>query len=250
MSREAKSPASSRFGDNQLESRDLWLRAATDALRPLFESHGYPLPERIRFAIAFPSSGRKGQQVGETWHSPASADGTYEIILRADLFEPAEVLAVLVRQLVHAALPATESHGKRYRAAAMKIGLEGRMRTAVPGPYLEERLNALAAELPPLPHARLDIDWKALDKPKKQGTRMLKAECPGVIGGSGKHEPCGYTVRLSAKWASLGAWCPRHGEMQIEPPEEYESEHGHNDSVYRDRSPVEALREVLASGNE
>jgi hypothetical protein len=132
----------------------------------------------------------------------------------------------------------------------MKIGLEGRMRTAVPGPYLQERLNALAAELPPLPHARLDIDWKALDKPKKQGTRMLKAECPGVIGESGKHEPCGYTVRLSAKWASLGAWCPRHGEMQIEPPEEDESEHGNNDSVYRDRSPADALREVLASGNE
>jgi hypothetical protein len=28
-------------------------------------------------------------------------------------------------------------------------------------------------------------------------------------------QPCGYTVRLSAKWASLGVVCPKHGAMEI-----------------------------------
>ncbi len=214
---ERRKALSDRYPDNMIPSRDLWLEAASNALRPLFIQHGLPIPERIRFAIAFPSSGRKGQRVGETWHSPASADGSYEIILRADLEEPVEILSVLVRQLVHAALPAEESHGKRYKAAAMKIGLEGKMRTATPGPYLQERLNTLAQELPTLPHAGLNINWKAIDKPKKQGTRMLKAECQGGIV-NGEDEPCGYTIRLSKKWAELGAVCPAHGPMLVELP--------------------------------
>jgi hypothetical protein len=206
---------------NDIQTRDLWLRHATDALRPLFESHGLPLPAEIRFAIAFTSAGRKGKRVGETWHDGATADRAFEIFIRADLAVPIEVLTVLVRQLVHAALPAKDSHGKLYKAAANKIGLTGKMREAVPGPYLEERLARLATELPHLPHAALNLDWKALDKPRKQGTRMLKAECAKAD----DSQPCGYTVRLSAKWAVLGAVCPKHGAMVVEiPPEPAEAE--------------------------
>ena len=68
-----------------------------------------------------------------------------------------------------------------------------------------------------LPHAGLNINWKAVDKPKKQGTRMLKAECQGGVV-DGQSEPCGYTIRLSKKWAELGAVCPAHGPMQVELP--------------------------------
>jgi hypothetical protein len=40
------------------------------------------------------------------------------------------------------------------------------------------------------------------DRPKKQSTRLLKAECP----------QCGYTIRLSKKWADLGLpTCPTDG---------------------------------------
>lgn len=203
---------------NEIQTRDLWLRHATQSLRPLFDSHGLPLPADIRFAIAFTSTGRKGKRVGETWHSGASADGSFEIFLRADLAEPLTVLGVLVRQLVHAALPAEDSHGKRYKAAANKIGLQGKMREAVPGPYLQERLERLVSELPPLPHAALDINWKAVDKPRKQSARMLKAECMHT----GDGDPCGYLIRLSSKWATLGAVCPKHGPMVVEIPESVE----------------------------
>jgi hypothetical protein len=205
---------------NEIPTRDLWLQHATNALRPLFDSHDLPLPVEIRFAIAFTSTGRKSKRVGETWHSGASADGSFEIFLRADLAEPMEILAVLVRQLVHAALPAEDSHGKRYKAAANKIGLRGKMREATPGPYLQEWLERLATEMPPLPHAALNIDWKAVDKPRKQGTRMLKAECAKAEG----LQPCGYTIRLSAKWAALGAVCPKHGAMALDVPEDVEDE--------------------------
>ena len=214
---------------NRHESREAWLRAATNELRQLFEQAGYPLPESMRFAIAFPSSGRKGTRLGECWHSPASADGAFEIIIRADVAEPYDVLSILVRELVHAALPADESHGKRYKAAAIKVGLEGKMRAALPGHFLQDRLNALAADLGPLPHAALNINWRpeqkeqplprGLDVPKKQAARMLKAEC------AGNGEGCGYTVRVAAMWVrDVGPpHCPKHGAMLMEDPDEDEA---------------------------
>ena len=51
-------------------------------------------------------------------------------------------------------LPAEESHGKRYKAAANKIGLTGKMLMPRPGPYLQEWLQRLATEMPPLPMRR------------------------------------------------------------------------------------------------
>jgi len=51
-------------------SRETWLRAAANELRPYFDSCGYQLPENIRFAIAFPSTGRKGKRVGEALADP------------------------------------------------------------------------------------------------------------------------------------------------------------------------------------
>lgn len=198
-------------------SREDWLRAATNELRPYFAETGHVLPEKIRFAIAFPSTGRKGRRIGECWHASTSEDGNFEIIVRADIADPVEVLGVLVHELVHAVLPADAGHGKSYRDAALKLGLEGQMRHAMPGVLLRNRLVELAAALGPLPHARLNIergrdDRGPIDRPKKQAARLLKAECGG--------EACGYTVRITAKWVrEIGPpHCPKHGAMKVDLP--------------------------------
>lgn len=202
---------------NDHSSRESYLRAATNELKPYFAKHGLTLPEKIRFAIAFTSHGKKGKVAGECWHAGASDDGHHEIIIRADFADPAEVLGILAHELVHAALPPEAKHGKLFREAALKIGLEGPMRHAMPGPVLKERLNELAAGLGPLPHGRLNFDRMTLgglvaaDRPKKQSTRMLKAECAGP--------GCGYTVRVAARWISdCGPpHCPMHGAMRVPP---------------------------------
>lgn len=211
-----KSPNANRY-----DLREGWLRAAASELRPYFADVGYPLPDNIRFAIAFPSTGRKGKRMGECWHSSSSEDNSYEIFLRADLAEPLEVLGVLVKELVHTALPSGAGHGKLFKAAALKIGLQGPMRQARPGLLLQERLTTIAAGLGPLPHARLHIGESplvavapvALDRPKKQRARLLKAECVD--------DGCGYIVRLAEKWVrNLGPpLCPKHrAAMSIEMP--------------------------------
>ena len=202
---------------NDHNSRESYLRAATNELRPYFAKHGLILPEKIRFAIAFTSHGKKGKVAGECWHAGASDDGHHEIIIRADFADPAEVLGILAHELVHAALPPDVKHGKAFREAALRIGLEGPMRHAMPGAVLKERLNELASSLGPFPHARLNFDRVTLagevvaDRPKKQGTRMLKAECLGA--------GCGYTVRVAARWIKdCGPpHCPKHGAMRVPP---------------------------------
>jgi hypothetical protein len=202
---------------NLHDSRESWLRAAANELSPYFESCALPLPQNIRFAIAFPSTGRQGRRIGECWHSSTSDDGNYEIIIRADIADPVEVLGVLVHELIHAVLPPDAGHGKVYRDAAIKIGLEGKMRHAMPSQLLRPRLAALAEGLGALPHARLNIergrDNRPADRPKKQRARLLKAECGD--------EGCGYTVRITAKWVDeIGApVCPKHGAMNVERPD-------------------------------
>jgi hypothetical protein len=201
---------------NYYDTREAWLRAATNELRPYFASCGLDLPQKLRFSIAFTSTGRKGKRVGECWHFSASGDQTYEIFIRADLAEPAAVLAVLAKELVHTVLPADAGHGKLFKVAALKIGLQGPMRTATPGVLLQKRLDELAGNLGPLPHAPLDISRQSMvsravaaDGPKKQSNRYLKAECDD--------DGCGYTVRVVAKWVNeVGPpHCPKHGAMSV-----------------------------------
>jgi hypothetical protein len=224
-------------GSNSHDTREAWLRAGSDELRPYFRSCGYELPEKIRFAIAFPSTGRKGKRIGECWHSSSSEDSSYEIFIRADLWKPDEVLAVLIKELVHTLLPPDAGHGQLFKTAATRIGLEGPMRQAAPGPLLKEHLQALAGALGPLPHAHLNIEREpmttrgsvAIDLPKKQGIRYRKAEC--------SKEGCGFTVRVAASHVkNIGPpHCPVHGAMKVDLAEE-------------DGGDAEAMLETRAAG--
>jgi hypothetical protein len=59
------------------------------------------------------------------------------------------------------------------------------MQSTRPGKELTVRLNALVQKLGDYPHACLNAQ-----QIRKQGTRLLKAECLS----------CGYTVRITKKW--------------------------------------------------
>ena len=196
-------------------TREGWLLAATNELRSYFQLYVYTLPDKIRFSIAFTSTGKRGHMAGECWHAEASNDQHYEIIIRIDNDDPVEVLAVLVHELVHTILPPTVKHGKEFRDIALRIGLEGEMRHTRPNPSLKERLIALATSLGALPHAKLNFIGSS-DVPKKQRTRHLVAEC--------STDGCGYRVQISAKWARAALpTCPmnsKHGRLVCDIPDD------------------------------
>lgn len=184
------------------ETRESWLNEAVHHLAPEFERVGAPLPQRIRIAIGFCSTGRRGRRVGECWTDTASADQHYEIFIRPEIADPIETLDILAHELVHTAVGVKAKHGKIFRRVALAIGLTGRMRSTVAGPELLAKLQTINAALGVFPHAEL----RGSNGDKKQRARLLKCSCP----------QCGYTARIAASWLEKGApFCPSDGVQLV-----------------------------------
>lgn len=182
-------------------TREDWLTSAVQALRPTFAAHGITLPARIRVACGFPSTFRRSGTLAECWADTDSADGTHEVLISPTLADPAQVLAQLVGALAHAAPGAMSHTSGAYVEAAGNLGLcpDGESWRKVKGAEDFAAQHAgLLASLGDYPHAAILAGEK-----KTQSTRMLKAVCPS----------CGYTIRLSGKWAALGLpTCPQEGD--------------------------------------
>lgn len=185
-------------------NREDWLANLARGLGPWFADLGYPIPA-VRFAIGFPSSGKRGRVIGECWSADSSADGTHEILIRPDQADPLEVAAILAHELAHAAVGLAAGHGPIFKKVANAIGLEGPMKSTRPGDAFKRTVRPILAAVGPLPHASLD--WLRSSGPPKQSTRLLKAKCPH----------CGYTVRITRKWIDeVGTpHCPVDGEMEL-----------------------------------
>ncbi len=196
-------------------TREGWLNHMAAQLAPMFAGVGAPLPARVRIAVAFPSTGGRGKRVGECWDKAASADDTFEILIRPDIAKPDEVLAILAHELVHAAVGIPAGHGPKFRKVALAIGLEGKMKSTTAGPRFTAAVAPILAGAGPLPHARLNFDG-VTTRPKKQSARMIKCECG----------ECGYIVRTARRWIEeKGApHCPEHGAMTADLPDEDEDD--------------------------
>jgi len=184
------------------DTRENWLNFVAGRLAPAFAGRGALLPERIRIALGFPSTGRRGKRVGECWDSTASRDGTFEIYVRPDVDEPCQAATILAHELCHAAAGIPAKHGPAFRRVALAIGLEGPMKATRAGPAFLAIVEPILAAAGPLPHARLDFNGLTT-RPKKQSTRLLKCECPA----------CGYIARVAWKWLEEKGppHCPEHG---------------------------------------
>ena len=173
-------------------NREEWLTRLAELIAPLF---GTTLPP-YRVACSWPSksaTSAKNRRIGECWAPDCSKDETTEIMISMGIDDPMAVSETLVHEMVHAVVGVKHEHKAAFKRCAVGVGLEGKMTETHAGDELTERLNALIEDLPPYPHAKITATNK-----KNQGTRMLKASCE-----------CNYTVRLTQKWAALGApICP------------------------------------------
>jgi hypothetical protein len=184
------------------ETRESWLTAAVEAMRPWFADVGAPLPEKIRVSCAW-SKRASADAIAWCWKSEASGDGHNELMVSPELADPIRVLAGLGHELVHASDNGASKHSGHFRTTALALGLTGKMTHTTAGPELAERLGNLSSELGPYPHAKLTPALQI----SKQTTRMLKAQCPDD----------GYTVRLTKKWADVGMpICPCGNEMEMQ----------------------------------
>ena len=175
------------------KTREEWLCAAVEELRPLFSVFSKPVPTKIRVATGFPYGAERSKAIGQCWSDTNSADGAVEILISPTLGDAIEVFEVLVHELCHATAGAM-NHGVNFQSIAGQMhltpvgtGKETWKSTKGDGDF-EGNYRAIIDSLGDYPHAALSHSTK-----KVQGTRMLKAVCG-----------CGYTIRLTKKWADQG----------------------------------------------
>lgn len=168
-------------------TREEWLNRFMDAARPVFAERGLTIPAKVRVAIGFTSAGQRGKRIGECWSDLASADGAFEIFIVPGIDDASRIAGILTHELVHAAVGLKAGHGAVFAKAARSLGLEGKMTATTEGAEWDAWAKPILKRLGVLPHAKLTGQSSG---PKKQTTRMLKAEC----------DTCGFTFRSTRTW--------------------------------------------------
>lgn len=215
-------------------NRETWLNEMAALMAPRFEELGYPLP-KFRVAVGWTSAGKSTAVAGECWHESVSADSTFEILIAPLRDDSMAIAGTLAHELTHAAVGFHHKHRGDFAKVVLELGLLRPVTASQPGPKFMEWVQPFIDQLGPIPHARVILnpllrprdgdasegegegeaeEFGSSNAKPKQSTRMLKAACDHE-GEDGT--PCGYTVRLSKKWAlELGAVCPVHGNMEVE----------------------------------
>ena len=161
------------------ETREQWLDKAVETFRPsILHATGRAVPTTIKVACGFPSKGglaTKKRRVGECWGSEAvTQDDTAYIFISPLQDEPVDVLATLLHELVHSALPAKTKHNKTFAQAVAKLGLEGKPTSTVAGEVLAKTLREQVLScLGEYPHKA----WTPTGNYKKQSARLRLYEC-------------------------------------------------------------------------
>jgi hypothetical protein len=205
--------------------REQWLTEAVTLFRPHFFKAKLEIPS-IQVSCGFPSTGglSKNRVRGECWQSACTFDGTRHIFISPIESDPIEVLGILSHELLHSALPDDSKHGPKFKDGMKAIGLEGRARSAMPGPDLLKIVEQIAAQLGDYPNVPLKPKEKK-DR-KAQGKKVFKMFCA-------KKRNCqkgcllldkaieeDYTVNVGKKSLKLGMpHCPCGEEMDLEEEE-------------------------------
>jgi hypothetical protein len=197
------------------ETREQYLLAAINLMKPLFTRAGFELPP-VHVSTGFPSTkalSAKNTAIGQCWPNEASEDKVNHIFISPLLpdamdLRPGDgcgVLPTLLHEGVHAAVGCACGHKGAFRKAALALGLDGKMTATHAGPELRASLEALLPKLGKYPHSKLEPTKSGR---KKQGTRMIKCEC--LV--------CGYAVRTTKKWLEVGVpSCPcGHGKLHTD----------------------------------
>lgn len=176
----------------QYPTREAWMLAAVEAMRPEFVELGVELPQ-VRISVGWPGGrGNKQNVVGQCWMPEAVSDKLPAIFVSPVQDKPLDVLETVRHELVHAA--GHRGHRGGFRKLAKSLGFIDPMKSSPAGPELKEQLAVLAESLGPWPHAKVNPGGGLLgigpSRPAVQATRMLKVECPD----------CGCVLRMTRKW--------------------------------------------------
>ena len=211
------------------KTREQALNQLTTKLRPVFKKAGFPLPANIRMACSFTGHGARSRAIGQCWATTESKDEHFEIMISpvldtwihegegTDAKAPQGVAMVLAHELGHVAVGIEEGHGPEFKRCMTALGIGGKMTATTALPKFVKMVAPMAEKIGEYPHAEMFVNSRngggggggtgtvpkgvpRTSGPKKQGTRMIKVECPY----------CLYKLRTTRNWLeSFGApYCP------------------------------------------
>jgi predicted Zn-ribbon and HTH transcriptional regulator len=175
-------------------TREAWLLAAVEHLRPLFAAKGFAVPP-CQVSCGFASTGTRSGHVGQCWSTKSASNELNQIFIAPTLKSAYDVIDTLVHELVHAVDNCENKHGKEFKKIALKMGMKGPMRSAEAGPELKATLTSLLDTLGEYPHGHLKVGMRKATRRDRP-----RAKC--------KH--CGYQVPMLKKFLTYGPpICPK-----------------------------------------
>jgi hypothetical protein len=169
------------------QTREQWMLAGIEALRPHFAAAGIDIPEHVRISTGWPGGkGTKASVIGQCWASSTVSDGTSAIFISPVLKSPVAILSTIVHELVHAVDDCKSGHRGAFVKMAKAVGLMKPWTSTPPSLSLLSTLAAIADDLGPLDHGSISTS----SRKGVQTTRMLKVECL----------TCGCVLRMTRKW--------------------------------------------------
>jgi len=162
------------------ETREQWLLAAVQLVKPIFEAKNHVMPDDCQVSCGFASTGTKSHHIGQCWSRRSGTHERNQIFISPALGDPVEVLDTLVHELVHAVDNCEHKHGKEFKKIALSIELEGPMRSAGAGKALKAVLIELAQQMGPYPHGQLKVvHTRKISTPRpKRAARIAGLRCP------------------------------------------------------------------------
>jgi hypothetical protein len=119
--------------DRRLKARAAWLQRVGEAIRPILAHFGIYPTRDIRYVVR-PLRGHLGSYNHPTRELSVDAGHPSDTMM---------ILATLVHELIHAALPLGEAHGDQFGRAARAVGLIGPLTATVAGPIFVELFRNL-----------------------------------------------------------------------------------------------------------
>lgn len=179
-------------------TREEYLQAFISEVRPMFDLYGQPLPMNVRITCGFPLNAKRSKALSDVFPTSSSRDNHWEIFISPEVAESKTVAELVIHELCRT-VDGAFSRGVTFHKIADSMGLvPDAVKRYKSGLFMWVRtrgsLNfhnmygAIIDSLGKYPHAEVSYS-----QVKTQGTRMLKAVCA-----------CGYTVRLTSKWARVG----------------------------------------------
>tara|TARA_B100000674_G_C37580951_1_gene796285 strand:+ start:104 stop:673 length:570 start_codon:yes stop_codon:yes gene_type:complete len=177
--------------------KETWLKSAVADITGYFGKFGYKIPP-VNVTIGWTSYGKRSNAVGECWPRKAASDKRNVIFVNPNHGDSENILSTLIHELVHAVDDCKHAHGKEFRKIATDIGLEGKMRSTVPGAALSAYIERLIKKIGPYPGSLLTVVSEA-----RAVRQTPKAKCPS----------CSYRASVPREMVEYGPpLCPIHGE--------------------------------------